>query len=171
MEQPPPIPLALNNEETRKEFLNHEASVQSIGFLYYIASFAYACLALAMVFSSEHQQLIVRLLMMCVLGLFAWGFFWIGTALRKLNQKVRLPATILACIGLLGIPVGTLINGYILYLLHSAKGKMVFSDEYKEVMQATPEIKYKTSILVWVFFILVVLLILFGVLAAVFSKR
>ena len=31
--------------------------------------------------------------------------------------------TLLSVIGLIGIPLGTLINAYILYLLHSEKGK------------------------------------------------
>jgi hypothetical protein len=45
--------------------------------------------------------------------------------------------------------LGTLINGYILYLLLSAKWEMVFSAEYRDIIDATPHIKYRTSILIW----------------------
>lgn len=100
-----------------------------------------------------------------IIGLFAGLMFLyvrVGTWLRVLDRRARTPATILAAIGLLAFPLGTLINGYILYLLQSKKGTMVFSQEYKQVIEATPEIKYKTSILIWVLLGIVLL----GLLAA-----
>lgn len=56
----------------------------------------------------------------------------------------------LACIGLLGIPVGTLINAYILWLLFSKKGKRVFSVDYQRIIAETPHIKFRTPIFAWV---------------------
>ena len=35
---------------------------------------------------------------------------------------------------------------------------MVFSDEYKNIIAATPHIKYRTSIIVWIGLIIVLLL-------------
>jgi len=77
----------------------------------------------------------------------------IGRGFRKLKPWVRIPGTIFAALGLLSIPIGTLINGYILYLMFSAKGKMVFSPEYSEIREATPEVVYKTSALSWIILI------------------
>ena len=90
----------------------------------------------------------------------------VGRWFRTLNPKARVPATILSVIGLLAFPLGTLINGYILYLIHAKKSKVVFSADYQAVIAATPEIKYKTSLFVWILvgFLAVVLI---GVLAAV----
>jgi hypothetical protein len=47
----------------------------------------------------------------------------------------------------------------------------VFSDEYKRVIAETPHIKYRTSIVVWIF--LGLLLLLFGAmfLVAIFGAR
>ena len=53
-----------------------------------------------------------------------------------------------------------------LYLLLSAKGKVIFSPQYQEVLKATPHIVYKTSKIVVV---LGVLLLIVFALAIVFS--
>ena len=58
----------------------------------------------------------------------------------------------------------------VLYLIFSKKGAMVFSDEYKEIIRQTPEMKYRTSIVVWIFLGLLVLLIVVGIISA-FSLR
>ena len=96
--------------------------------------------------------------------------FVIGRWLQKLNPKARTPATVLSAIGLLGFPIGTLVNAYILYLLRSQKGEMVLSEYYQGVVAATPHIKYKTPVLVWICGILLVLLLVFGVIAAAAAK-
>ena len=44
-----------------------------------------------------------------------------------------------------GSVVLSLILGYILYLLLSKKGSMVFSPEYRLIIERTPHIKYRTS--------------------------
>ena len=58
------------------------------------------------------------------------------------------------------IPFGAIINGCIIYLLYSKKGKMVFSEDYKRVIRDTPHVRYQTSNVVWIFLLL--LLGLFG---------
>ena len=88
-----------------------------------------------------------------------------------MNSKIKIPATIFSAIGLLSVPIGTLINGYILYLIYSAKGNMVFSEEYRKVIAATPNIKYKTSIIIWIFLGIVVLGIAAAVLLPMFASR
>ena len=181
-----PPPLATQNaEETRKTYLSHEASVKSIGILYYIAAFGVTLAALGYIYiavsafqghtlpnqSGMNQPLSFQIGISVALALFAWLYFWLGAGLGNLNPKAKGPATILAVIGLLGFPLGTLINAYILYLLLSEKGKMVFSPEYKAVIEATPHIKYKTSIVVWIFLILLLGLIGLGVIAAITSGK
>jgi hypothetical protein len=158
-----------NAEVIRKEHLNHEASIKSIGSLYYLAAILLPLGALGFALDPKAESL-GRWLVPVLLILLSAAYFQMGRWFRALNPKAKMPATILAVIGLLGIPLGTLINGYILYLIHSQKGKMVFSDEYKTIIAETPDIKYKTSLLVWIFIGLLVLLILIGILAAVFVK-
>jgi hypothetical protein len=57
------------------------------------------------------------------------------------------------------VPIGTLINAYILYLVFSRKGRTILSEDYQQVIAATPHIKYKTSIIVWIFLGLLVALL------------
>ena len=85
--------------------------------------------------------------------------------LRKLQTWARYVAVLFSVIGLIGIPIGTLISGYFLYLLLSKKGSVVFSEEYKHVIAATPHIKYKTSIIVVIFLVLLAVLLVGGLLA------
>jgi hypothetical protein len=59
---------------------------------------------------------------------------------------------------------------YILYLLFSKKGATVFSEEYQRVIAATPEIKYRTSIVIWILLALLLLLIGVGLLAVFFGS-
>ena len=47
------------------------------------------------------------------------------------------------------------------------KGNVVFSDEYQHVIEQTPHIVYKTSIIAWIFLFLLIALIGFGLVAAV----
>jgi hypothetical protein len=91
-----------------------------------------------------------------------------GRSMQTLNPSGKILAIIISAIGLLVFPCGTLISGYLLYLLLSAKGEMVFSSAYKEVMQATPHIRYRTSIIVWIFLFLLIGVILLGIIAATF---
>lgn len=63
-----------------------------------------------------------------------------------------------AVVGLLGFPIGTLINGYFLYLLGSRSGATIFTPQYRQVVERTPEIKYKTPIWMWILITLLVLI-------------
>jgi len=92
----------------------------------------------------------------------------VGYGLRKLQGWARIPAGLLAVLGLLAFPIGTIINGYILYLLFGRKGQMVFSIEYQDVIEQTPHIKYTTSFVVRVLFVLLLALIGMGIVAALF---
>ena len=74
----------------------------------------------------------------------------------------KIPAAIIAAVGLLSFSIVTFISIYILHLIFSSKGQMVFSPEYKEIIRQTPHIKYKTSKIVWVLLGIVGLLLLAG---------
>ena len=96
---------------------------------------------------------------------------WAGIGLRRLSPWARIPSGILSGFGLLGFPIGTLINGYILYLLFSKKGTTVFSEEYKRAIAQTPHIKYRTSLVVWILLGLLLLLIGGLVVGFLISRR
>jgi hypothetical protein len=174
-----PLAQALARESPaavlRQAHLGHEAALRAVGTLYdlgfagcalglvalVVAVFARNSLALA----PGGEDLPPLLLLALALGLAAWGALslWIGYNLRHLRRPVIVPVTVASVLGLINFPFGTLINGYILYLLHSAKGKTVFSDEYRAAIAATKEMKYRTSLLAWIIAGVVAVLILLAV--------
>lgn len=156
-------------EAIRLEHLKHEASVKSIGLLYYLGG---AALIVFFIIAANFSTVPTSRLggplasfLAFILILVGVGQIVVGTGLRRLRSWARIPTGILSGLGLLSFPIGTLINAYILYLVFSRKGKMVFSEEYRAVMEQTPHIKYRTSILVWILIGLVVLVIGFALVA------
>lgn len=171
------VPTSASGLETlRKDYLGHEASVRSVGVLYLIAALLMLLIGTAELFgfSPDGPKKTTAVPPWIMGGLFialSLVYFQIGRWLRALNPKARTPATVLAVLGLLGFPVGTLINLYILYLLRSDKGTMVFSEHYQEVMTATPHIRYKTPRVIWILLGLVVAFLTLGIVAALLGSH
>ena len=159
-------PANSNAEAIRNAHLSHEASVKSVGALYMIGGVF--CVAASGMFLFIPQGPRTEIAGMFIL-LPAIGIVQFATAfgLRGLQGWARIPTGLFSAFGLLGFPLGTIINGYILYLIFSAKGAMVFSEDYREIIAQTPHIKYRTSIIVKIFLFLLLALITFGVVAMV----
>lgn len=161
---------------TRNENLKHEASVKSVGILYLLSGGVMSLVSIIMVSAlfmgssrSSAEGMGFMAGIVTVYFVLAVVSILVGIGIRKLSPWTRVPVGILSGLGLLGFPIGTLINGYILWLFFSAKGATVFSPEYARVIEATPHIKYKTSALVWFFLILMVVLCGGGIIAGVMS--
>jgi hypothetical protein len=90
--------------------------------------------------------------------------------LRRLKPGARTPAIVMSGLGLLAFPLGTLINGYILWLLLSRKGSFILSPAYGPIVEATPHIKYRTSVWVWILLGLIVALLVAGVIGSQVSR-
>jgi hypothetical protein len=137
----------------RQEHIKHEASIRSVAILYFLSGLAAGLGGLGVVasffVSGEESGGLIMVLGVVYLGLSALSFaIWHG--LRALRPWARITAIVLGFIGLLGFPLGTLINGYILYLLLSQKGKRIFEPDYRNIIAATPTIKYRTSVIAWI---------------------
>ena len=164
-------------EAIRKQHLNHEASIQGMGSLYLLGGFfgsllglAYGAMGIAAI--SGLQGAIpnngpgpapaIAGGFFVGLGVFvlavAMAQFYAGWTMRKLDPKGKILAIIVTAIGLLGFPCGTLLSGYTLYLLLSAKGEFIYSPQYKEILAATPHIKYR-SIVAWVLLAVILLFV------------
>ena len=153
-------------EQIRREHIKHEASVKSVGFLYFLAAaFLILIGGLGVVSPGSGGVLAVVFVVIGAVQI------WVGVGLRKLKPWARTPTGILSGLGLILFPIGTLINAYVLYLVFSNKGRMVFSEEYQQVIEQTPHIKYKTSVLVWIVLIVLVALLVFGLAAALVAGR
>lgn len=160
-------PVDSEQEAVRKEHINNEASIKAVGILYYLncAGLLFSAVAIAIPSAAESQALGFG--MAVALGALAVLIGAGGVGLRGLKGWGRIISTIMSVVGLIGFPIGTLISGYILYLLWGKKGRVIFSPEYQAVIAATPHVKYKTSIVVWILLGLVVVLILAGIGASV----
>jgi hypothetical protein len=104
-----------------------------------------------------------------VLAALAVVAFAVGRGLRTLSPGVRIPASILAALGLLGFPLGTLINGYALWLIHSEKGRRILSADYAAIVEATPHVEYRTPILAWIALALLILTLVALVVATLYA--
>lgn len=181
-------------ELIRKSHLNHEANIQSFGCLYMlggilgiIGGIAYIGIGIFIMSgrlpasagagagAGAGQEPLVAGIITSVVGIvllvIASAQLFAGRSMQTLNPSGKILAIVVSSIGLLGFPCGTIISGYLLYLLVSAKGEMVYSSAYKEVIQATPHIRYRTSIIVWIFLFLLIGVILLGIVAAIFGAR
>ncbi len=134
-------------ESIRREHIKHEASIRSVGFLYYFG--AAMMLIAAVMFIVGLQEMAFGYGLAIIYGALAVLSIAVGHELRALKPWARIAAIVLSVIGLLGFPLGTLINGYILYLLLSKKGRRIFESDYADIVAATPHVKYKTSVLIW----------------------
>ena len=149
-------------DAVRRAHINHEASIKSIGILYYLTAALMLAGTVTALFSAwtTSRNVLGMVAILALFGLLSALFFVIGRGLRTLKPWARVPTTVLASLGLLGFPVGTLLNAYILWLIHSKKGKLILSPEYAAIVEATPDVKYRTSLLVWIILGVVVIALL-----------
>lgn len=154
-------------ERIRRGHINHEASLKSVGILYYLGAFLMAFGSVGASFGllgaaaesvgGSTAAFLLLMLVLCVTSVIA------GHGLRTLKSWARIPAGILSGLGLLAFPLGTLINGYILWLLFSTKGKSILSSDYAAIVAATPHVRYRTPIIVWTFIGLLSLLLVVSI--------
>jgi len=163
-------------EWIRQQHIKHEASIKSIGLLYYLGTALTGIGGLFMlIFLANDQSVspgerpIILVLGVVYLAIAALSFF-AARGIRSFQKWGRPLATILAVLSLLNLPIGTLIGGYTLYLIWSEKGNFIFSDAYPPIVAATPHVKYKTSIVVWIFLGLLVIALVALIAAAMFAE-
>jgi uncharacterized membrane protein YphA (DoxX/SURF4 family) len=162
------VPANPEADAIRRAHINHEASIKAVGFLYYLGGVLLTVGGIASLVGAPRAAAGAAIaLLLVVVGI---GQLFAGWGVRSLRPWGRIVGCVLSAIGLLGFPIGTLISGYILYLLLSKKGRTIFTPGYQEVIAATPHVKYRTSIVVWIFLALIVGLILFAAFGAFFGR-
>lgn len=150
-------------ESVRKTHIKNESSIKSIGILYYLAAFflilgGFWGIAEASRTTASSPAVGESVVITMVFLLLGGLNVFTGISIRKFKPWARVVCILFAAIGLLGFPLGTLISAYMLYLLLNKKASMIFSPSYKNIIAATPHVKYKTSMVVWILFIVVILL-------------
>lgn len=168
-------------EIIRNKYLKHEASIKSVGAIYFLIAFILLLGSAALLFQAFNlpneveveEEKAFAFLFFIGMTYFAFSFFyiWIGSGLRSLKNWARITSGIFAIPGLIAFPIGTLICGLILYLMFSKKGAYICTDEYKQVIAATPHIRYRTSILVKIAAALLLVVLGLGLVGLLLSPR
>ena len=161
-------------EVIRRDHIKHEASIKAVGTLYYLSTLGLLVSGVMSIFvlasGTDVPQGMGGAILGVVMLVFGVLMFLVARGLRKLSPWVRIPTALFSAVGLLGFPFGTLINAYIMWVVLSAKGRFILSPDYAAIVAATPQVKYRTSIVVWIFLGLIVLLLVAAVVVPMFSK-
>lgn len=147
-------------ELIRKEHLKTEASLKAVGLFYYLVGIFVARLSLP--FFGQYDEGVSGLAeatIGVILMILAAFHLIVGSAIRKLKPWSRIAAGVLSIIGgLLGFPIGTLMNACVLFLIFRKKTGRVLSEPYQTIIAETPHMKPGTSVIVWVVMGIAVLL-------------
>jgi hypothetical protein len=150
---PPPLPMAdlvfavRDPVAIRQAHIRHERQLKSVGLLFgFGALLMFATVILGFFLDDGDSRGPHPLLGMVFIAPFAAGFALLAYGYRTLKPWVKFAGTAVSAIGLLMIPVGTLIHGYILYLIWCAEGQRVLESDYAEIVRATPEVRYRPTV-------------------------
>lgn len=150
--------------QLRRDHVRHERLLRSTGSLYWFFTLLVTITAaVAIGFGSLDGGRPVGSALALVVAIYGGLIFAVGAVaygLSRLRSWVRIPAIVLSVLGLLIIPVGTIINGYVLYLLLSKQGATILAPGYAEVMTATPEVRFQRTTGDWIALGIVVVLLL-----------
>lgn len=80
-------------------------------------------------------------------------YLWLGRGLLRFQPQVRTPALVLSAFGLLAVPLGTLLNLIVLYVLYDRRTRTVLSAEYAAVVAHTPDLHPKPKVWLYVLFV------------------
>lgn len=155
-------------EATRRAHIAHERQLKSVGFLYFLYA-AFLALMVALEFANGTRLPTVAWIGTATMAALAAGSAVLGYGFRTLRPWVRIPGAVMSGLGLLAVPVGTLINGYVLYLILNARGRVVLAPGYRAVIDATPHVRYRRTVGDWIAIVLVVLVVLGVVVSLIFG--
>lgn len=135
-------------EARRREHIALEAAVRSAGTLYVLGGLLGIAAGLMFVMAylqvrAPSQSLIAIGSNYLALSVPAVA---IGIGMRKLHAWSRMAMVIFTSVGVPYFPIGTFINGYVVYLLFSAKSKRLFEPQYAAIVAATPHVKRRTPL-------------------------
>jgi hypothetical protein len=144
-----------DDEVIRKAHLKHEASVKAVGLLYLLGGviglMVLVAISIGLVVAVNGAGMGTQeILIFAIVGVVSGVQIAAGLCMRRLTGQGKILGIVLAAVGMIAFPVGTVIGAYILYLLLGSKGKMVFSPAYREVMARTPHLRYRSPLWIWI---------------------
>jgi hypothetical protein len=141
-------------ETVRRAHLYQEASLQALGILFSLIGVVVLIATIFALSTTGNRGLEIRPGIWGVVDVTAYtvgivSTLTVGYSVGHLRRWTRIPAIVLCSIFVLRIGDGTLIFGYFLYVLLSAKGRRVFAADYPSILATTSQIKYPRSTVVW----------------------
>lgn len=152
-------------EAMRLAHLRHESEIKGVGLLYALFG---GLMLFPLVLSLREGMWRRDFSIWFFLLLITLGLLVLGIGMRRLAPWARVPVALISFLaGVMSIftIVGPLVNGYILWLMLSAKGRKVLSPEYQMIVDLTPDVKNRTSC-VAVLLIFMLLLVVGSILMA-----
>ena len=143
---------ASEREAVRREHLAHEASVRSIGTMYYAGSVLWLLFGLYFLLVAVRGNDFTPWPLAVVALVFGIASVVVAWGLRRLHRWAASAAAVLSALSLPVVPFGTVIGAYVLVVLRSAKGRRIFTRDYASIVAATPHIEPGGSRLVWIVF-------------------
>ena len=153
------IPEDSEQQKIRLEHLGHEASIKSVGMMFYLVAIPLGLSAIGYAFIINTGSKAEEILIALGLIVLTLVLIWTAVQLRRLKPGARIPATLFSIIGLAGFPIVTIFSIYSLYVIHCKKGRRILSGDYQQIVQVTPELRYRTPAIIWIGLILLLLLI------------
>jgi hypothetical protein len=149
----------------REAHIGHERQLKSVGLLFGLGAVMMLLTLVAVLMPGvdggpgNARQLAGVVGGGVLIGLLAAAAGALAYGYRTLSPWVKYIGTPVSMLGLLAIPVGTLIHAYILYLLWCEKGRRVLAADYAAIIQATPQVRYKRTVGDWIALALLLLLV------------
>ena len=143
---------ASEREATRREHVNYEAAVRSIGTMYYAGSVLWSLFGIYFLLVAVRGTEFIAWPLAVIALVFGLASVVVAWGLRGLQRWAASAAAVLSALSLPVIPFGTVIGAYVLVLLRSAKGRRIFSRDYASIIAATPHIEPGRSLVVWIVF-------------------
>jgi hypothetical protein len=188
---PPPLilgPASADAEAIRRRYLRHEAAVKSIGSLHYLGAGVGILVILVasalLIRTSRSDPRVSLFALLIAVYTFATAVnFILGRGIRSLNGWARWTDVVFLAIGSLGSlltlvgglvsaysvvvgsSIGLTIQTYMLYLLIGPRSSIIFSPDYRAIVEKTPQVTCRTSVFVKILAGLLLVLGVFGFLA------
>lgn len=161
-------------ETIRREYINTEASIKSVGLLYYLMMVVLIAAGVFLFTEINAKSVSTALPVGGILLFLGTGVGFVAHGLRRLRSWARMPTIIISSIaliyGLVNLSGGIVIHIYILAKMMSRQAQFVLTPEYQQIIAATPHVKRKTSIVMKVLLILL-LILLIGIIAATYLSK
>ena len=126
-------------EEVRRAHIRREVSLRSVGLLYWLGALGFAGLTVTALVGGTTSGVAVPAFFAVLFAVTGYGF-------RSLSGWVRVFGGLVSVFGLLLFPLGTLLNGYFLFLMFSPKGTRVFARDYADIRAATPHVRFERGL-------------------------